>query len=278
MTTRLSRFGGVLLLLFSAVGIVGFTGGIVGVWIIHHMVSEKVQTTSARLEVGVERASAATQNVQRAIERARADVATVHKESADVGGGGEKGNRASRALRKLIQQHAAPTIDHLGGRLATLSDAAVALSSLLETVQELPTGPKIQVEPDLLKRRADEAHQLSARLRRLEAALGDGEKGTGGREVAATTNEVDSVLEKCQLAVDRWQSDLGAARQTLARVHSEMVPFLRYGAIAMTVLCVWAATGQVSLFRRALEWLKPVRPPGEQDNPSIAKSQPGGAI
>jgi hypothetical protein len=41
MTMRLSRFGGVLVLLFSAVGIVGFAGGIVGVWIVHHAVSEK---------------------------------------------------------------------------------------------------------------------------------------------------------------------------------------------------------------------------------------------
>jgi hypothetical protein len=99
ITTRLSRFGGVLLLLFSAVEIIGFAGGIVAVWISHHTVSEKVQTTSARLEGGVQRASAATQNVHRAIERARADVATVHKDSADVGGDGEKGtSRVARAV------------------------------------------------------------------------------------------------------------------------------------------------------------------------------------
>jgi hypothetical protein len=250
------RFGGTLVLLLSAAGIIGCAGGIIAVWMCYPGVSEKVQTISARLDVGLQRVSAANQNVRRAIERARADVATVSKESADLGGGGEKGRRASRALRTVIQQQAAPNIDDLSGRLATLSDAAAAVSSLLASFQELPAGPRVRVEPDVLTRRAEEARQLSASLRRLEAALGDGEKGTSSREAAATTSEVDHVLEKCHVAVDRWRSDLDAAREDLARVKAQMVSGQMYVAVAMTVLLVWAAAGQVSLFGRALEWLR----------------------
>jgi hypothetical protein len=133
----LRRVGGVLVLLLSAVGIIGCASGIIGIWMLYQSVSDKVQTISARLDVGLQRASAANQNVGRAIERARADVATVSKESADLGGGGEKGRRASRALRTVIQQQAGPNIDDLGGRLATLSDATVAVFSLLESFQEI---------------------------------------------------------------------------------------------------------------------------------------------
>jgi hypothetical protein len=247
--------GGALVLLLSAVGIVGCAGGIIGLWMLYPGVSERVQTIAARLDVGLERLAAANQNVRRAIARARADVGTVSKESADLGGGGEKGRRASRALRTVIQRQAAPNLDELGGRLATLSDAAVAVSSLLESYQELPTGPRVRVEPDLLKRRADEAQQLSARLRRLEAAVGDGEMGNSSREAAAAS-EVDQVLENCQVAVDSWQSDLDAAREDLAPVKPQMDSWLLYVAIAMTVLLVWVAAGQISLFGRAREWLK----------------------
>ena len=159
-------------------------------------------------------------------------------------------------LRTVIPHQAAPSIDEVGGRLATLSDAAVAVSSLLESFQELPTGPRARVEPDLLKRRADEARQLSASLRRLEATLGDGETGPSSREAAATTSEVDHVLEKCQVAVDSWQAELDAALADLARVQTQMVSWLMCLAIAMTVLLVWVAAGQISLLGRALEWLK----------------------
>jgi hypothetical protein len=158
-------------------------------------------------------------------------------------------------LRTVIPHQAAPNIDEVGGRLATLSDAAVAASSLLESFQELPTGPRVRVEPDLLKRRAEEVRQLSASLRRLDAALGDGEEGRSSREAAAT-NEVDHVLEKYQDAVDSWQPDLDAAREGPARVQAHVVSWQMYVAIAITVLLVWVAAGQISLFGRPLEWLK----------------------
>jgi hypothetical protein len=251
----LRRIGGLMVLLLSAVGIIGCAGGIIGVWMFYPSVSDKAHTILVRLEVGLQRVSDANQNVRRAIERARADLAAASKESADLGGGAEKGRRPSRALRTVIQQ-AAPNIDDLGGRLGTLSDAAAAVSSLLESFQGLPTGRRIRVEPDLLKRRADEAQQLSASLRKLEAALGDGDKETSSQEVAARASDVDHVLEKCQVAMDSWQPDLDAALEDLARVKAQMDSWLRYGAIAMTVLFVWAGAGQISLFGRAVEWLK----------------------
>jgi hypothetical protein len=252
----LRRFGGTIVLLLSAAGIIGCAGGIIGIWMCYRGVSEKVQTIAARLDTALERVSTADQNVLLAIERARADLATARKDSADLDGGSEKGRRASRGLRTVIQHQAGPNIDEVGGRLATLSDAAVAVSSLLESFQELPTGPRVGVEPDLLKRRAEEARHLSASLRRLDAALDDGDKGPGGREAVAATSEVDRVLEKCQEAVDSWQSDLDAAREDLARVKAQMGSWQMYVAITMTVLLVWVAAGQVSLFGRALEWLK----------------------
>jgi hypothetical protein len=93
----LRRFCEVMVLLLSAVGIIGCASGIICVWIFYPSICDKAQTISSRLDVGLQRVSAANQNVRRAIERARADVATASKESADVGGGGEKGSRASRA-------------------------------------------------------------------------------------------------------------------------------------------------------------------------------------
>jgi hypothetical protein len=56
--------------------------------------------------------------------------------------------------------------------------------------------------------------------------------------------------------VDSWQSDLDAARAGLARVSEQVLGWLRVGAIAVPVVCVWLAAGQVCLFARALRWCK----------------------
>jgi hypothetical protein len=251
----LRRLGSLVVLVLSAIGIIACASGTIAVWVLYPSISEKAETILSRLDVGLQRVSAANQNVRRAIVKARADVASVNRESASLGGGGEGNRRASRTLRAVIRQ-AAPNIDDLGGRLATLSDGAVAVSSLLESVQEVPTGPRLRFDADSFKRRADEAQQLSASLRRLAAALDEGEERASSRDIAAKASEVDQFLEKSEAAVIGWQSDLDAATNDLARVRAEIVSWLMYLAIAMTVLFVWAALGQISLFGRALEWLK----------------------
>src|SRR5262245_41643252 len=252
----LCRFAAIIVVVLSLATIIACAAGIVGIGMCYPRVSDKVETISARLDAGLERVSTANQNVRGAIERARGDMAAVNKESADLGASGEKGSRASRALRTIIQKQAARNIDDLGGRLATLSDAAVAVSSLLESFEELPARPKVRADPEVLNRRAEEARRLSASLRKLEAALGDKDKEASSREVAATTSDVGELLEKCQTALDGWQSELDTAREDLTRIKTQIVRWQPYAAIALTVLLAWVAAGQVSLLGRALEWLR----------------------
>jgi methyl-accepting chemotaxis protein len=252
----LRRLVGVVVLLLSTVGILCCVAGIIGIWMLCQGVSQRVQRISDRLDVGLQRVSAGNQNVQAAVAKARADVATVGKESADLGGGGEKNRRAARAIRTLIQQQAGPDMDDLGGRLATLSDSAVAVSSLLQSFQELPLVQASRIDPDQLQRRAGEAQQLSAILRRLEVTVGEGDKETSSQEVAAATTEVDRVLENCQATLTDWQSDLDAARDDLAQIKTRILGWLTWAAIAVTVLCSWVAAGQICLFARALRWCR----------------------
>ena len=252
----LRRLGGVIVLLLSTVGTVCCAAGIIGTWILYQGVSQRVQRITDRLDSGLHRVSAANRNVQLALGKARADVANVSKESADLGGGGAKSRLAARTIRTLIRQQAGPDIDELGGRLATLSDSAVAVASLLASFQEVPLSLGSQIDPDQLKRRADEAQRLSSILRQLEAVVGDGDTETSRQRVAAATSEVDLFLQQCQATVDAWQSDLDATRGDLARVKAKLPGWLTWAAIAVTVLCSWVGAGQISLFAHALRWCR----------------------
>jgi hypothetical protein len=250
------RFVGAVVLLLSTIGTVCCLAAIIGIWLFFQGLSQRVQRITDRLDVGLQKVSTAKQNVQFAVGKARAEVANVGKESADLGGGGEKSRRAARAIRTLIQQQAGPNIDELSGRLKTLADSAVAVSSLLESFQELPLAHASQIDSDQLQRRAEEAQKLSSILRRLDATVGEGDKATSREEVAAAVSEVDLFLQNCQAAVDAWQSDLDAVRDDLARVKAKIIGWLTCTAIAVTVLCSWVAAGQISLFAHALRWCK----------------------
>jgi hypothetical protein len=252
----LRRLVAAIVLLLSTVGTVGCVVGILGVWMLYQQVSERMQRITDRFDTGLQRVSAANQNVQLAVGKARADVANVGKESSGLTGVGNKSRRAARTIRALIQQQAGPDMDDLGGRLATLSDSAVAVSSLLESFQEVPLARAPRIDSDQLKRRADEAQRLSSILRRLEVAVGDGDTETGRQDVAAATGEVDLFLQKCQDTVDAWQSNLEATRDDLAHAKAKLPGWLTCAAIAVTVLCLWVGADQISLFARALRWCR----------------------
>jgi hypothetical protein len=250
----LRRFGAALVLIVSAVGTVCCVGGAVGVWVFYQSASDRAQAIVARLDVALRRASTANQNVRRAVSKARADVAEAGKAAGDLGKGGAKGSRA--ALQKLVRKKVGPGIEDLGGRLTTLSDAAVVVSSLLQSLQELPAGRINRISPDQLEQWREQAQQLSTSLGRLKAVVSSDEKGTSGQPVAVTVSQVNQVLQRCQATADAWQSDLDAAREAVREVQPKVGGWLTLAAVAVTILCVWMAAGQISLFAHALRWLR----------------------
>jgi hypothetical protein len=248
----LRRLVGAVALLFAAVGTACCVAGVIGIWLSLQAVAERVRGAAERVDDGLQRVTVAGQTIQGALAKARADMAAITGESADLRGGGEKGRRASRAVRSLVQQQAGPNLDELGGRLATMSDAAVAVSSLLESFREVAPGRVSRLEPERLQTVADSSRRLSATLRRLEVEVGDGAKDADGRAVAATANEVDLLLQRCQAAMADWQSGLGEVRADVARARDQSPGWLTTAAVAVTVLCVWVGAGQVCLFGRGL--------------------------
>ena len=85
----LRRFVAVLVMLVSTIVFIACIAGGIGIWVVRQQGSEKVQDLSARLNVGLRRASAADQEVKRALEKARDTLGRVNQESANLRGGGE---------------------------------------------------------------------------------------------------------------------------------------------------------------------------------------------
>ncbi|HEV3142452.1 MAG TPA: hypothetical protein VGZ47_01055 [Gemmataceae bacterium] len=250
----LRRLAGAIALLFSAAGVLICTAGIIGTWLAYQRVSEKLETISAKLEAGFERVTSVSANVRAAVANAREDVADMRLESTRLEDKGGKDRLAARTLRVLIEQRAGPRIDNMGGRLATLADAAVAVSSMLDSVPELAPAMTQRLDADQLKSRADDMQRVAGVLHQLDAALADGDREISRNDVDSAAGDVDLVLQRCQTALEQWQSDLDGARENVARFHARIRGWLTCMAIAVTVLFAWIGAGQLSLFGRALRW------------------------
>lgn len=65
------RFVGATVLLLFTIGFVGYLATLVGIWMFHQTVYEKVEKITSCLEAGLQCTAVADQNVQRAAEQAR---------------------------------------------------------------------------------------------------------------------------------------------------------------------------------------------------------------
>ncbi len=250
----LRRIGAPIVLILSTVGIICCVAGVVAVWMFRQAATGKVENVADRLDTGLRRTLDGTNSVRRALELARDKVANVNEESVHLRDDGDKkGGPTTLVLRRLIREQLGPRINELDGRLATLSDAAVAVASLLESLQELPAAQS-RVNTEKLQRLAEQAPQLAATLQRLQAAVGDGGREVAEPEVAAAASQVDVALQKCKWTVEDWQNDLDATRQDLLQIKTTALTWLFRATIAVSVICAWVAVSQISLFAHAWKW------------------------
>jgi methyl-accepting chemotaxis protein len=252
----LRRLSGVIVLFFSFVGIASCALVIIGIWVGYQKASQKIQAVSDRIDTGLLRASSANQNVRRALDKALADMRSVDEKAAELRGGGEKGARAARAVRTLIEQKAGPDVDDLGGRLDMLADAAAVASSLLQTIQEVAPQRGVPIDADQLKQRSGEAQRVSVLMRRLGTVLDDGSQQPNADEVTETTSQVELVLQKCQETVDQWQEQIDSIREDLASITRKTITWLTFAAVVVTAIFAWIGLGQICLFARGLRWLR----------------------
>ena len=251
----LARALGAIFLVLAAAGIVCCVAAI-KVWSLQQVVARIVERIDARVEVGVQRTSAVNQSVQHTLQTARDAVKRVNDRAADLGPDPGKNRAATAVLQNLLQQQVGPNINELGGRLATFSDAAAVVASVLESFQELPLGEAKLLNPDRLERATDQASQLSAALRKLQASVGESDKAITKDEVVAAVSDLSLVLRKCQATLDNWQSDLNSALEQLARLKTQILGWLTFAAVAVTAFCAWGLVSQISLAAHAWKWVR----------------------
>jgi hypothetical protein len=100
------------------------------------------------------------------------------------------------------------------------------------------------------------AAKLPGHLEKLQALVGNPEAAPAPGDVSAAANEVDLVLQRCQTAVDDWESDLKTATVELHRIEEDIPTWLMRIAIAVTVACAWVGLSQISLMAHAWKWCR----------------------
>jgi len=97
---------------------------------------------------------------------------------------------------------------------------------------------------------------LAVKLQRLQGVVGDGDRQATDKDITDATREVELVLQLCQKTLADWLSELAEANARLPGAKNETLYWLHAGAIIITIVCVWVAISQISLFIHGWGWLR----------------------
>jgi hypothetical protein len=251
------RLVGTLLLVLGAVGFVGCIAAIICAWLACQKASDKVREVASCADAGMKRATDIDDKVRQALQRARTDMKSFNEQAGGLGHKDDEAKRrATGLIRQRVQREVGPNLDELGGRLATFSDAAVVVSSLLQSYQEMRSASASRVSPEQIEAVSKSATKLAAVSRRLQGIVGDADKSIEEKEVHAAITDVDNILERCQSVVDDLNADLTRIRENMSQLEAEVLWWMTAATVAVTVLFGWGALGQVSLFAQGWTWCR----------------------
>jgi hypothetical protein len=240
------RLGGLFSVSAGVVGAVLCVAGLVGVWAVHSDVTRRVD----RLFGGADRAVEDVRgNLRRAKEQLRgteAELETVRKREADLAARPptERGLRRDQS-RKAVEG-IRPQVAEARDLLIRATEAALVANGLLDALAELSAVERLRIDTDRLKETSTQLSELTDRSTHLASLLARAAPPDRDPGPDESSRAVEAVRRPIALA-EAGLAGLDDAGQTIADSRERISRWINGITVALTVVLVWIAAGQLSL-------------------------------
>jgi hypothetical protein len=256
MAKLIRRVTGALLLLLGALGLALSLAGMVGCWLVRPPLTQKASQVCERSEklLGITAESAG--KIKATLEKARANLAHVRKESAAP----PPPDKLPAMLRATLRRKArdlSPQIEQARQIAGNVVDFAAVLSPLLEGLNDLPFGPVGELDPEQVNDISKRVTALGGAAQKLDAMLGElpGQQASLD-EVSEHAARMDEQLSEAAARVGALADRAARARARVAEVHSQLPDWITGAAVVLTVVLFWIALGQLSLLVHGWSWCR----------------------
>ena len=251
----------VIVMIVCVIMFIASLGGVFGAWWANAQANQVVADLAGLATDTVQRAQETTTGINTGLGQAVTAVETISATVQTAGQKLEDNNVIATAVGKALDTDLSPVTDRLPVPAGNLVEAVRTFQATMDRLNRVPflgqQSPRMQ------------------KLQRVDAALTQVEKvvksvrdlkaGLAARKEVATdmvpqlmaalsdmSSNLSDVRSKL-VEVDQALSELNAA---VPHIQSKIMSYVTTGAIGATVLFVWLAVSQVSLFLHALAWFK----------------------
>lgn len=245
------RLGGLLSGGAGVTGLVLCVAGLVGVWVGYIEVVRRVD----RVFVGADQALA---DVQESLRRATNRLRETESELEGIRQR-ETQPPAQRGVRRAVSRKAVeavgPGVGEAREMLVKASEAALVANGFLDALGEFPVVERVQIDTDRLKQASAQLGDVTERTTRLAGLLAQADPAGDEQLGGESSRAVEAVRRPIALA-DAASNHLNSSRERITAGHARAGQWIIGIAVALTVVLLWIAAGQLSLAIHGWKWIR----------------------
>ena len=255
----------IICVIFFVVGV----GGVFGAWWAHGEGNQLVTDLSGLTIRTAQRAQETTVKIDAGLDRALTAVDNISTTVKNAGDKIEQHNELIAAADKILNTDLLAETEKLPGPVGGLVDAATTVRAtvdwLKQTSETLNKIPFLAKQPlpnleglDKIDEALTKVEKTVQDVRDFKKDLADKATATADilTKVPATVAKVHEDLSAAKRLVPEVQQSLKEIELAVPQLQARVMSYTTTAAIGITVLCVWLAVSQVSLFIHALGWFK----------------------
>ncbi len=250
---RLTRIGGLVIIILSVLVMVLTISGIVGVWAVNEPLTTTILDVLKPLEEALSFAADLLERIGELVERARGVVDTIDAMAEALGANIEENRLILNLISKALGDELEPVVQTVAEVVDTVNTAATTLDNAVKVARALPFPylDKYETEITRLEEASAEVLELTASLQDLETRADERRSETAEDIVSVVTtrtSKMHAILDEVQADVDYYDAQVGDLQERVGLLKARIPLWIDLAAIVITVLLLWLALSQVSVF------------------------------
>lgn len=251
--SRLTRVGGLVIVILSIILLVLNVAGIFGVWVANEPVTNTILNVLTPVEQTLDLTADLLDRISTGLERSRGVVDTIDAIAQTLGDSVEDNRLILNLISKALGEELGPLVETTGDVVRTAEAAATTIQNGLEIADALPfiSLDDGQLESTRIARMATRVSDLSTTVGELDSTVQETRSETAAElvsRITGRTSEISAFLDEIQAEVDGYQAQISELQERVVALKARIPLWIDISSIAITLLLLWLALSQVSIF------------------------------
>jgi hypothetical protein len=250
---RLTRIGGLVIVILSVLVMVLNVAGIIGVWVANEPVTNTILDVLAPVEQTLDLVADLLDRISAGLERARGVVNTIDAIAETLGDRVEENRLILNLISRALGEELGPVVETTGEVVRTAEAAATTIQNGLEIADALPfiSLGDGRLETTRIARMATRVSDLSTTIGELDSSVQERRSEAAEdivSRITGRTSEISGFLDDIEAEVDGYQAQISDLQGRLATLKARIPLWIDMSSVAITLLLLWLGLSQVSVF------------------------------